>query len=302
VIANHRSNNGNVVKYFSAAMLGAVSVLASFGAYPDDTPGTHRFYEVRGAKLYVQSYGHGAPIVFLHGGMAFFDTSFAKQRDYFATYRTVIGIDQRGYGHSPDGPWALSYKLMADDTAAIIEKLGLGPVDIVGHSDGADLALVLVRDHPNMVRRLVISGANIRVNLSPEEKRRAQWTPQQLATHLREVAHGMPPWFLPAYSRVSPDGPEHWMTLVAKTYDMWLQPVVIEPADLKKISIPVLVMAGDHDFTSVEENAEIFRDLPNGQLIIVPASTHGTFNMRPELVNLAIREFLDQPDNSAPSH
>jgi pimeloyl-ACP methyl ester carboxylesterase len=48
--------------------------------------------------------------------MAFFDNSFAKQRDYFSTYRTVVGIDQRGYGHSPDGPWALSYQMMADDT------------------------------------------------------------------------------------------------------------------------------------------------------------------------------------------
>jgi len=92
------------------------------------------------------------------------------------------------------------------------------------------------------------------------------------------------------------------MTLLAKSYDMWLQPVVIEPADLKKIAIPVLVMAGDHDFTTVEENAEIFRDLPNGQLIIVPASNHGTLNKRPELVNLAIREFLDQPDSSAQTH
>jgi pimeloyl-ACP methyl ester carboxylesterase len=78
--------------------------------------------------------------------------------------------------------------------------------------------------------------------------------------------------------------------------------VVIEPADLKKISIPVLVMAGDHDGVSVEETAEIFRDLPNGQLMIVPASNHGTFRQRPELVNLAIREFLDAPDNGALRH
>ena len=123
-----------------------------------------------------------------------------RDRDYFATYRTVVGIDQRGYGHSPDGPWSLSYKMMADDTAAIIGQLGLGPVDVVGHSDGADLALLLVRDHPELVRRLVISGANIRVDLSPEERQRAQWSPQQLAGRLREVAKGVPPWFLPAYS------------------------------------------------------------------------------------------------------
>jgi pimeloyl-ACP methyl ester carboxylesterase len=281
---------------FKGAMVIALLALAPPGAYADGPDGTHRYIEVRGATLYTQIYGHGPPIVFLHGGMAFFDNSFAKQRDYFATYRTVVGIDQRGYGHSPDGPWSLSYQLMADDTAAIIEKLGLGPVDVVGHSDGATLALILARDHPQLVRHLVISGARIRVDLSPDEKRRAQWSPQQFAEHLRAVADGLPPWFLPDYTKVSPDGPDHWMTLLAKSYDMWLQPEVIEPADLKKISIPVLVMAGDHDFSSVEENAEIFRALPNGQLIIVPASGHGTFNRRPELVNLAIREFLDQSD------
>ena len=228
---------------FTVAILTAAVALAPVAAHADCPSGTQRYVEVRGAKLYTQILGRGAPIVFLHGGMAFFDNSFAKQRDYFATYRTVVGVDQRGYGHSPDGPWSLSYQMMADDTAAVIEKLGLGPVDVVGHSDGADLALILARNHPRMVRRLVISGANIRVELSAEEKQRAQWTPQQLAGHLREVADRMPPWFLRDYSRVSPDGPEHWMTLLAKSYDMWLQPVVIEPADLKKISIPVLVMA-----------------------------------------------------------
>ena len=285
-----------IVNLFAAAILAVVPVLAPMATSADSTGSTQRYYEVRGAKLYTQIYGRGRPIVFLHGGMAFFDNSFARQRDYFSTFRTVIGIDQRGHGHSPDGPWSLSYKMMADDTAAIIEQLGLGPVDIVGHSDGADLALLLVRDHPNLVRRLVISGANIRADLSPEEKLRSQWSQEQLDAHLRKIAAGLPPWFLPDYAKVSPDGADHWMTLLAKCYDMWLQPIVIEPADLKRISIPVLVMAGDHDFTSIEENAEIFRDLPHGQLIIVPASNHGTFNGRPDLVNLAIREFLEQSD------
>ena len=283
---------------FVSAAVATVAALASLAAVADSSNVSERYYEVRGARLYTQIYGHGPPIVFLHGGMAFFDNSFAKQRDYFSAFRTVIGIDQRGHGHRPDGPWSLSYKMMADDTAAIIEKLGLGPVDIVGHSDGADLALVLVRDHSNLVHRLVISGANIRVNLSPEEKLRRGWSQQQLDDHLRKMAAALPPWFLPDYAKVSPDGPNHWMTLLAKCFDMWLQPVVIEPADLKKISIPVLVMAGDHDFTSIEDNAEIFRDLPRGQLFIVPASNHGTFNKRPDLVNFAIREFLNEPDNN----
>jgi pimeloyl-ACP methyl ester carboxylesterase len=283
-----------------AILLAAVALAPAVG-YAEGPNDTQRYIEVRGAKLYTQIHGRGPPIVFLHGGMAFFENSFERQREYFSTYRTVVGIDQRGHGHSPDGPWSLSYQMMADDTAAIIERLGFGAVDVVGHSDGANLALILARDHPQLVRRLVISGANIRVDLSAEEKRHTQWSPQQLAGHLREVADGLPPWFLPDYSKVSPDGPEHWMTLLAKNYEMWLQPVVIEPADLKKISTPVLVMAGDHDLISVEETVEMFRDLPNGQLIIVPASNHATFNKRPELVNLAIREFLDPHERSATS-
>jgi len=181
---------------FKGAILIAVLALAPAAAYADGAPGTQRYVEVRGAKLYTQIYGRGPPIVFLHGGMAFFDISFAKQRDYFATYRTVVGIDQRGYGHSPDGPWSLSYQMMADDTAAVIDQLGLGSVDIVGHSDGANLALILARDHPKLVRHLVISGAKIRVDLSPEEKQRAHWSPQQLAAHLHAVADSLPPWLL----------------------------------------------------------------------------------------------------------
>ncbi len=288
----------NIMNRFTGAILTAVIGTTPSAATVDSPVGTQRYYEVRGAKLYTQIYGRGSPILFLHGGMAYFDNSFAKQRDYFSSFRTVIGIDQRGHGHSPDGAWTLSYKLMADDTAEIITQLGIGPMDVVGHSDGADVALILARDHPNLVRRLVISGANIRVDLSPEERQHAQWSPQELDKHLRETAASLPPWFLADYAKVSPDGPEHWMKLLAKCYEMWLQPIVIEPTDLKKITIPVLVMAGDHDFTSIEENAEIFRALARGQLFIVPASNHGTFNSRPALVNLAIREFLDQPDGA----
>jgi pimeloyl-ACP methyl ester carboxylesterase len=293
----------NIVNIFASVILAGVAALATTVTKADSPNGTERYYDVRGAKLYTQIYGHGPPIVFLHGGMVFFDNSFAKQRDYFSTYRTVIGIDQRGHGHSPDGPWSLSYKMMADDTAAIIEQLGIGPIDLVGHSDGGDVALLLARDHPQLVRRMVISGANLRSGLSPEEvQRRSQWSPEQLTTKLQAITDSMPPSFRTDYRRVSPDGPDHWMMLLGKCYPMWITPVVIEPADLKKISAPVLVMAGDHDFTSIEETVEIYRGLPNGQLIIVPSTGHGTLQTRPDLVNLAIREFLDQPESDTSAH
>ena len=287
----------------TGALFAALGTLTWVAALAQDPDGTARLYEVRGARLYVQTFGRGPPMLFLHGGMNFFDNNFAQQRNYFAAYRTVIGIDQRGRGHSPDGPWTLSYKLMADDTAAVIKQLGLGRVDIVGHSDGGNVGLLLARDHPELVGRLVISGANLRSGLSAEEvQRRSKWSPEQLAEKLRTVDSAMPPSFRTDYANVSPDGSDHWMKLLAKCYQMWMQPVVIEPADLKKISAPVLVMAGDNDFTSIEETVEIYRGLPNGQLIILPATGHGTLLQRPELVNLAIREFLEQPVSGSAPH
>ena len=90
------TSNGYAMQYLAASLFTAFSMLASFGAHSDDITGTNRHFEVRGAKLYTQMYGHGAPVIFLHGGTVFFDNSFANQRDYFASYRTVIGIDQRG--------------------------------------------------------------------------------------------------------------------------------------------------------------------------------------------------------------
>ena len=89
---------------------------------------------------------------------------------------------------------------------------------------------------------------------------------------------------------------------VSPHYWLWAQSIVIDSADLKTIAAPVLVVAGDHDLTSIEETTEIFRDLPHGNLFVVPGTGHDTYQTRPELVNLAIREFLDQPDSSARSH
>jgi pimeloyl-ACP methyl ester carboxylesterase len=257
---------------------------------------TQAFVEVHGSRLYVETFGSGAPIVFLHGGIHHFDNSFMNQRDDFAAVRKVIGIDQRGHGHSPDDARPFSYEAMAEDTAAVIRNLGVGPVDVVGHSDGGNVGLKLARAHPELVRRLVISGASLRPGLPPEElQRRIAWSPQQMAEFLMKFEQQIPPSFRTDYQAVAPEGPDHWNAFLAKSYRLWLTPIVIDAADLKAIRAPVLVIAGDKDFSSLEETAEIYRGLSSAQLFIVPGAGHGTFSDRPGLVDLAIRQFLDMP-------
>jgi len=259
-------------------------------------PTRQEFVEVRGSRLYVQISGHGTPVIFLHGGLHHFDNTFAKQRDDFALSNTVVGIDQRGHGHSPDDARPFSYQDMAEDTAEVVLRLGLGTVDVVGHSDGANVALRLARTRPELVRRVVISGANLRPSLPQDELQvRLQWSAQQMAEFLSTFERRLPPAFRTEYLAVTPDGAAHWNVVLAKSYRLWLTPVVMDSADLAAIQAPVLVIAGDKDFPSIEETAEIFRGLRKAQLFIVPGAGHGTFSDRPELVNLAIRRFLDAP-------
>jgi pimeloyl-ACP methyl ester carboxylesterase len=240
--------------------------------------------------------------LFLHGGLMFFDNAYAKQIHFFAATHQVIGMDQRGHGHSPDGPWQLSYQMMADDTAAVLQQLKVGRVDVVGHSDGANIALLLARDHPELVRRMVVSGANLR-GWPPELMEANQKLPTvQIEEKVKRRAASLPAFFVEDYSAVSPDGRDHWMTLVTKCYWLWGQPIVIDPVELKRIQAPVMVVAGDHDFTSIEETTEIFRGLPHAELFLVPGTGHGTFQNRPDLVNLAVNEFLDRPNDTGGVH
>ena len=284
------------MRQFFLVVLAATFAIAATPAFPDEvTAATHRLYDVHGTRLYVETFGDGMPIVFLHGGLHFFDNSFQLQRDYFASFRKVIGIDQRGHGHSPDNSRPFSYREMAEDTASLIALLGVGPVDIVGHSDGGNVALLLARYHPEVIRRVVISGANLRGLPADEWQRRSQWSPQQIKEKVQQLSDRLPPDFRTDYQSVTPDGSEYWWAHLTKSYQLWLTHVVIETVELKAIKTPVLVMAGDHDLTSIEETVEIYRGLPQGQLLILPATGHGTFSERPAQVNLAIREFFARP-------
>jgi len=249
-----------------------------------------RLYDVHGTKLYVEVSGSGPPIVFLHGGFSFFDHSFTKQKAYFSAFRTVIGIDQRGHGHSPDDARPFSYRAMAEDTAALLQQLRVGPADIVGHSDGGNVALLLARYHPDLVRRVVVSGANFRGDFAGVLAYvRLRWmtSDERFAADVSADARR-------EYDAVSPYGDRHWGVLAAKTKDLWATWSVISREDLRTIPVPVLIMAGDHDVISLEHTIALYRSIPAGRLCILPNTGHDTMGTRPSLFNELSRAFLDE--------
>jgi len=248
---------------------------------------TSNYATVNGHTMYYERYGVGRPIVLLHGGLHTIHLSFEKQIAPFAEQHEVIAIEQRGHGHSADVEGPFSYAQMAEDTADLLHQLNIASADFVGWSDGGILSLILARRYPTLVRRLVISGANIRaegVSL-PFLTYFRETQPEQIAADLRDLRE--------AYEQTSPDGSNHWPIVVAKVVNMMTTPVILDTSDLAVIQAPVLVVAGDRDAINLNHTIEIFESLSQAQCCILPGIDHNTFQKASDWLNPIILFFLD---------
>jgi pimeloyl-ACP methyl ester carboxylesterase len=224
---------------------------------------------IHGHNIYYAVRGSGSTLVFLHGGGDSGEHSFVRQLDVFSEHHHIVAPDQMGQGRTPDVPGPLSYTAMMEDTAELLRMLKLRHVDVVGFSDGGILALMLAARHPEMVRRLVISG----VNISPEGLR-----PEDLE-ELRATQIPKP------------------TTIDEKLAHLWLtSPTEVELnlELLSKITQPVLVISGDRDAITLEHTLKIFHALPDAELCVLPGTDHATFSGRSEWLNPIITAFLDR--------
>ena len=228
---------------------------------------------VDGHRLFYATAGQGRPLLLLHGGGNTVEGSFARQLDEFAATHMVVAPEQVGHGHTPDIEGPLTYGAMADDTAALLDQLKLKDVDVVGWSDGGNIALILAARRPELVRRIVVSGANF----SPAG------LPESDLAQMRETERN------PLRSMKKLDRKLNHMWLTSPT------PAELSPAILAKITKPVIVMAGDHDAILLDHTIALYRALPQGRLCILPNTTHGTFIGRPQWVNAIILSFFAEP-------
>jgi pimeloyl-ACP methyl ester carboxylesterase len=230
---------------------------------------------IHGHRIFYAMRGRGPTLVLLHGGGDSGEHSFERQLDVFSERHHIVAPDQVGQGRTPDVPGPLSYTAMMEDTATLLAKLKLEHVDVVGFSDGGILALMLAVRHPELVRRLVISGVNIAPEgLKPEdlEELRATQIPKP-KTIDEKLAHL---WL------TSPTEAELSLTLLAK------------------ITQPVLVISGDRDAITLEHTLKIFHALPDAELCVLPGTDHATFSGRADWLNPIISAFLDRmPDPAA---
>ena len=228
-----------------------------------------------GVTLYYETYGKGEPLLLVHGNGGSIGT-LAAQIDHFKPKYRVIAMDSRDQGRSADSQESITYEKMTDDLAALIDHLKLGPVDVVGWSDGGIEALLLGVRHPAKVKKIVSMAANL--NPSPEA-----FDPE-VGAMVKSMME------LPDEARSTPEGRRQ-----LKVVGMMLKEPDIPPAMLAKVAAPTLVLASDHDLIRIEHIVTIYRSLPNAQLAIFPNRTHMIPYDDPEQFNGIVEHFLATP-------
>jgi pimeloyl-ACP methyl ester carboxylesterase len=244
-----------------------------------------KYMTITGLEMYYEVHGSGPPILLLHNGTGTIDFCFAKLIPSLAKDRKVIAPEQQAHGRTKDVPERpLTYEQMAEDTAVLLENLKVGPVDVIGWSDGGNIGLLLAIHHPSLVRKVVVTGANYRPDGLDHET--LEWVGSVKAEE-------WPKEMLDAQQKVGLDLKQFAVSL-PRFKNMWLN-FNIPAHDLKAVHAPVLVMGGDRDMIRLEHLLETFRALPHAQLAILPGTGHATLAERPQWFIDIVTTFLAEP-------
>ncbi len=256
--------------------------------------------EANGIKLNYAVTGQGEPIFFIHG-LGSSGRDWEYQVDFFSPSYQVVTYDVRGHGQSgkPRGPYSIP--LFAADAAALIQALQIKPAHIVGISMGGMIAFQLAVSAPALLRSLVIvnSAPALVIKTLAERLQLLQrlWIVRLLG--MRKMGEVLSQRLLPKaeHAPLRELFVEHWAENNPRAYlDAMRALVNWSVADqLASIECPALVIASDHDYTSVAAKQAYASQLPNAELVVIENARHAVTVERPEDFNQILATFLAKP-------
>lgn len=216
--------------------------------------------------------GTGSPLILLHGNGE--DVSyFEHQMEPFSEHFRVIAIDTRGHGKTPRGAAPFTIRQFADDLLAFMDAHAIEKADILGFSDGGNIAMVFAMKYPQRVGRLILDGAN----LDTGGVRRSI----QLSIDIGYLIAKL-------FARKDPEARKK-----AELLGLMVHDPNVRPEELSCIQAPTLVVAGTKDMIKESHTRLIASSIPGASLAILPGD-HFVANQNPEAFNKAVLSFLLQ--------
>jgi pimeloyl-ACP methyl ester carboxylesterase len=234
---------------------------------------------VNGIKIWYAVFGHGKPVLLLHGGLAN-SNYWGNQVPALAKKYEVIVLDSRGHGRSTRDDKPYGYDLMASDVIAVLDYLKIPKVALVGWSDGAILGLDIAIHHPERLSKLFAFAANS--------------DPSGVADISKsDVFNAYIARAEKEYEKLSAT-PTEYNAFLDQIGKMWASQPNWTADDLKKITTPTWIVDADHDEAINRENTEfIAANIPNAGLLLQPEVSHFSFLQDPAQFNADVLHFLD---------
>jgi len=221
-------------------------------------------------QLHYIEQGQGKPLIMLHGNGESCDY-FEHQIPCFSKEYRVIALDTRGHGQSPRGEKPFTIKQFAEDLHDFMDEKGIQKAILLGFSDGGNIALTFALKYPERVEKMIVDGAN----LFPSGVRpKYQW-PIEIGYRIAKL-----------FAKKSEKAKQN-----AEMLGLMVNEPQIDPSELARLTMPVLVVAGTKDMIKESHTKLIYKSLPNAQLNIIEGD-HFVANKNAEAFNRVVEAFL----------
>ncbi len=216
-------------------------------------------------KLNYVEKGEGDVLILLHGNGESHEY-FVNQIDFFGNKFRVIAVDTRGHGGSPRGCAPFTLAQFAEDLKCFADEMNIKKANILGFSDGGNIALLFALKYPYMVDRLILNGANLYPDgIEPDVKA----------------------WIEEEYRAAIENGDKKKEEL----FSLMVNEPNISEKELASLNVRTLVIAGTRDMIRAEHTRLIARSLPDSELVFIEGD-HFTANKNSGEFNEAVDRFL----------
>ena len=233
---------------------------------------------IHGIQLWYAVFGHGPPVLLLHGGLANSDY-WGRLIPILARGHEVIVLDSRGHGRSGRNATPIGYDLMASDAVALLDTLRIRRVAVVGWSDGAITGLSMALHSPDRVSRVFAFGSNA----DPSGVKDVRDSPVFTAFIARASQE---------YARLSPT-PHGYAAFDRDIEAMWASQPHFTRDILARIQVPVWIVDGDHEEAIRRTDTDFLAmHIPGAREAILPGVSHFAFLQDPAMFAATVQDFL----------
>ena len=239
---------------------------------------------INDCNIYYEIHGKGDPLVLIMGLRRNAEWWYC-QLPVLAEHFQVIAFDNRGAGRSDKPVMEYSIRLFAEDTAGLMDALGIKRAGILGYSMGGYIAQELALNYPDKVDKMILAstgcGGDRAVLMAPERMEKFQatagLTPEEILRKNMDI------YFSDAFVEQNPEKIEMFVDIslrhpqpedaFLRQFDGCLNHDTVDR--LQRINTPTLILTGDDDPLVPPENSEILKELiPHADLFVFPGGRH----------------------------